>query len=146
MKSFFMQEKDPFVLYQSIPWLNFWNIPASAPVGNLCTQFAVLDLSLTIPIFKMTWQNDLLIFVLGILIPAMIVCIKMGPRWVPPYRPGGWCSIKLLLTSIGIPTLQIRWSYDYLVSWVGLLIMVHVYIETGRRLVCSHCNLSIVTP
>ena len=49
------------------------------------------------------------------------------------YRPGWWFHMKMTLTSIGNPIVEIRWSYDRLSSTMGFPILErwHLYIESG---------------
>ena len=73
-------------------------------------------------------NDNCLIFVIGIPVPGKMVLFWNGVQ--------GPDSIKRYhLTSIGNPTVEIRWSYDRLISTVGFPILVrwHLYIESGEN-------------
>ena len=47
-----------------------------------------------------------------------------------------WVKVKMVLTSIGIPMLKIRWSLDHLIFNMGIPILVrqHIHIEMAPRI------------
>ena len=65
----------------------------------------------------------------------ILSCIELGQYWCSGWRHyQGADSIKRChLTRIGNPIVEIRWSYDHLISTMGFPILVrrHLYIESG---------------
>ena len=61
---------------------------------------------------------------------ALMICIG---RPTSSLCPGSWFNIKIHLTSMGIPIVEIRRSYDRLISTKGFPILIrwHLYFESG---------------
>ena len=61
------------------------------------------------------------------------ICNVTMPAWDYYMYPGPWFNIRCHLTSIGNPIMEIRRSYDRLISTMGFPILVRykLYIESG---------------
>ena len=73
-------------------------------------------------------------------------CVGLFLTYYPGFDTRPWFNIKMRLTSIGNPIVDIRRSYDRLISTMGFPILVrrYLYIESGPRIITNPFSLSYI--
>ena len=134
---------------QAIIWTNA-GILFNAPLGTNFSEILIAILTFSFKKMRLNvssakWPPFCLgLIVLQILTQTMSIRMKGVICWaliimlqILPYLLGAgpWFNIKMLSTCIGNPIVEIRRSYDRLISKMGfpMLVRWHLYIESGPR-------------
>ena len=113
------------------------------------TIFLMIIGALKITTQAMTMTQSFMLNMVPILVFVIIcyVCksdIQVS-SWTNAEIQGAESIKRCHITSIGNPIVEIRWSYDRLISTMGFPILVtwHLYIESGPRAPCCYCDLTL---